>query len=216
MGGFTGKASEKTRDPLGCKRRAYAFPIEEIMATRKIESPESLKTDALNAARKSIDASDRAKGFSKVFTAKVLRLGTLLGTADAQSAAESLGKELEALAGGKGYASNAKRILSAGIVACQKALDYCESPENSGFMSPANLFKKFPDTFPVLNATGRAAAPKQNEPTGIDLTQPAGWLVALEAVRANAPKHKTWASDDIVAMQDSAAKMIALIKRNSK
>jgi len=186
------------------------------MATRKIETAQSLKADAKAAALKAIDGAAKVKGFSKAFTAAVLKLGAL-GTDEAAKAAEELGTELAAIAGGKGYASNAKRILSGGKIACQKALDYCMAPENGGFMAPGNLFKKFPDDFPALTTSGRAAkveaAPAAE---GVDLGQPSGWMVALEAIRAKAPAQKSWASEDIVAMQDCAAKMIALIKRNAK
>ena len=185
------------------------------MATRKIETAQSLKADAKAAALKAIDAAQKAKGFSKTFTASVLKLGAL-GTDEAAKAAEELSTELTAIAGGKGYASNAKRILAAGPVACQKAVEFCTDPANGGFMAPGNLFKKFPDDFPSLTDSGRAKKTAPAAPEGIDLGQPSGWMVALEAIRAKAPGQKSWASDDIVAVQDCAAKMVALIKRNTK
>lgn len=183
------------------------------MATRKIETAQSLKADAKAAALKAIDAAQKAKGFSKTFTASVLKLGAL-GTDEAAKAAEELGTELAAIAGGKGYASNAKRILAAGQTACQKALDYCQDPANGGFMAPGNLFKKFPDDFPALTESGRAKKVEAAAPEGVDLGQPAGWVIALDAIRAKAPGQKSWKSEDIVALQESAATMIALIKRN--
>lgn len=42
------------------------------------------------------------------------------------------------------------------------------------------------------------------------------WVQFIEGIRAQAPGRKDWASEDIVALQDCAAKMIALIKRNAK
>ena len=42
------------------------------------------------------------------------------------------------------------------------------------------------------------------------------WKQVLEAMRAGVPARKDWASEDIVAFQDCAAKMIALIARNAK
>ena len=42
------------------------------------------------------------------------------------------------------------------------------------------------------------------------------WVQFIEGIRAQVPGRKDWASEDIVAMQDCAAKMIALIKRNTK
>lgn len=186
------------------------------MATRKIETPEGLVTAAIAAAQSAINATIKARGFSKTFTAKVLALGCY-STPESAKAAETLGKGLEALGtGGKGYASNAKRILAAGPTACQKAVEYCTDPANGGFMAPGNLFKKFPDDFPALTGSGRAAKVEAAAPEGVDLGQPSGWTVALEAIRAKAAGQKSWASDDIVALQDSAAKMIALIKRNAK
>ena len=186
------------------------------MATRKIETPEGLVTAAIAAAQSAINATIKARGFSKTFTAKVLMLGCY-STPDAAKAAETLGKGLEGLGtGGKGYASNAKRILAAGPIACQKALDYCLDPANGGFMAPGNLFKKFPDDFPTLTTSGRAAAPAPAPVEGVNLGQPSGWVVALESIRAKVPGQKSWVSDDIVAIQDCAAKMIALVKRNTK
>jgi hypothetical protein len=184
------------------------------MATRKIETPESLVSAAVAAAQSAITATAKARGFSKTFCAKVLALGCY-ATPEAAKAAEALGKGLEALGtGGKGYASNAKRILAAGPVACQKAIEFCTDPANGGYMAPGNLFKKFPDDFPALTDSGRAKKATPVAPEGVDLGQPTGWLVALDAIRAKAAGQKAWKSDDIVALQDSASAMIALIKRN--
>lgn len=184
------------------------------MATRKIETPEGLVSAAIAAAQSAITATAKARGFSKTFCAKVLMLGCY-STPDAAKAAEALGKGLEGLGtGGKGYVSNAKRILAAGPTACQKAVEFCTDPANGGYMSPGNLFKKFPEDFPALTTSGRAKKVAQAAQEGIDLAQPAGWLVALDAIRAKAAGQKSWRSEDVVAMQDSAAAMIALIKRN--
>lgn len=186
------------------------------MATRKIETPEGLVSAAIAAAQSAINATAKARGFSKTFTAKVLMLGCY-STPDAAKAAESLGKGLEGLGtGGKGYASNAKRILAAGPVACQKAVEFCTDPANGGFMAPGNLFKKFPEDFPALTESGRAKKVAPSVPEGVDLGQPSGWMVALEAIRAKAAGQKAWSSDDIIAIQDSAARIVALIKRNAK
>ena len=83
-------------------------------------------------------------------------------------------------------------------------------------MSPGNLFKRFPEDFPALTTSGRAKKAEAAAPEGVDLGQPAGWMVALETIRAKASGQKSWSSDDIVALQDSAARMVALIKRNAK
>lgn len=42
------------------------------------------------------------------------------------------------------------------------------------------------------------------------------WVQFIEGIRAQVPGRKDWASEDIVAVQDCCAKMIALIKRNVK
>lgn len=42
------------------------------------------------------------------------------------------------------------------------------------------------------------------------------WKQTLEAMIASVPARKDWASEDIVAFQDCASKMVALIKRNAK
>jgi hypothetical protein len=42
------------------------------------------------------------------------------------------------------------------------------------------------------------------------------WKQFLETIKAQAPGRKDWQSDDIVAFQDCASKMIALISRNAK
>lgn len=44
----------------------------------------------------------------------------------------------------------------------------------------------------------------------------AGWRQFLETIRAQVPSRKDWASSDIVAFQESATMMLALIKRNAK
>lgn len=42
------------------------------------------------------------------------------------------------------------------------------------------------------------------------------WVQFIEGIRAQVPGRKDWASEDIVAVQDCCAKLIALVKRNSK
>jgi hypothetical protein len=185
------------------------------MATRKIETPASLAAQALKAAQAAISATVKAKGHSKVFTAAVLRLG-VIGTDEAVTEADALGKALTELAGGKGYASNAKRILAGGKVACQKALDHCEDPANGGFMAPANLFKAFPEDFPALTDSGRAKKVEDKAANdSVSLNTPAGWTLALTALCANIQGQKAWGLDDIAAARDSAQRILAIIKRNA-
>lgn len=186
------------------------------MATKKVETALTFKQNAIAAATAAIGATAKAKGYSKTFTANVLRLG-VLSTPEAAQAAEELGKALTELAGGKGYASNAKRILSAGVAACRKALDHCEDPQNSGFMAPGNLFKTFPDDFPALTTSGRGKKEEPNKAAandGVSLNTPAGWKLTCVALCANVQGLKTWSTDDIDAARDSAKKILALIDRN--
>lgn len=42
------------------------------------------------------------------------------------------------------------------------------------------------------------------------------WKTFIETMRAQVPGRKDWQSDDIVAFQDCASKMLALLTRNSK
>ena len=42
------------------------------------------------------------------------------------------------------------------------------------------------------------------------------WIQFIEGIRAQAPGRKDWASEDIVAVQDCCAKLIALVRRNVK
>jgi hypothetical protein len=44
----------------------------------------------------------------------------------------------------------------------------------------------------------------------------ASWKQFLETLRATVPSRKDWNSEDIVAFQESASRMIALIARNAK
>lgn len=43
---------------------------------------------------------------------------------------------------------------------------------------------------------------------------PAQWVMHLESIRAQLPAMKGWAADDIVAAQDCAMRLLALIKKN--
>lgn len=81
-------------------------------------------------------------------------------------------------------------------------------------------------------ATGKGGRPKgegKGETTGKGEANPAGegekatvpnddraWVQFIGEIRAKVPGRKDWNSEDIVAMQECAAKMIALIKRNAK
>jgi len=185
------------------------------MATRKIDnSPASLRATAVAAATSAIAAKGRMDGFSKRFTAAVLRLAAQ-GTDEARSEGEALGKELAALTGGASYASNAKRILAAKPADARKALEACEDDGGSGFPAPAGLFKKFKDEFPSLSDSGRKAKTADKAvPDGVSLNTPAGWKLAMVALCANVQGLKAWTNDDINAARDSAQRILALIERN--
>jgi len=186
------------------------------MATRKIDnSPAALRAAAIAAATGAIAAKGKMDGFSKRFTAAVLRLA-VQDTDEARKEGETLGKELTALTGGASYASNAKRILAAAPAAARKALEACEDDGGSGFPAPAGLFKKFPEEFPSLSDKGRKAKPETDKgtPEGVSLNTPAGWKMALTALCANVQGLKAWSLDDITACRDSAQKILALIERN--
>ena len=188
------------------------------MATRKIDnSPAALRAAALKAAQDAIAAKGKLDGFSKRFTAAVLRLAAQ-NTDAARKAGEELGAELAKLTGGASYASNAKRILAAAPAAARKALEACEDDGGSGFPAPAGLFKKFPEEFPSLSDKGRKAKEEPNKTAandGVSLNTPAGWTLALTALCANVQGQKAWTSDDIAACRDSAQKILAIIKRNA-
>ena len=186
------------------------------MATRKIDnSPMALRTAAIKAAVDAIAAKGRLDGFSKRFTAAVLRRAAQ-GTEEARAEGETLGKELAALTNGASYASNAKRILAATPAAARKALEACEDDGGSGFPAPAGLFKKFPEEFPPLSDKGRKAKVEDKAVNdGVSLNTPAGWTLALTALCANVQGQKSWTNDDIAAARDSAQRILAILKRNA-
>ncbi len=186
------------------------------MATKTPKTPAELRTAAITAATSAIAHKGKMDGFSKRFTAAVLRLAAM-GTATAKAEGEALGAELAKLTGGASYASNAKRILAAAPAAARKALETCEDEGGSGFPAPAGLFKKFPEEFPSLSDTGRKAKEKTADKAandGVSLNTPAGWKIALAALCANVQGLKAWTNDDITAARDSAQRILALIERN--
>ena len=186
------------------------------MVTRKIDnSPAALRAAAIAAATGAIAAKGKMDGFSKRFTAAVLRLAAQ-GTDEARKEGEELGAELAKLTGGASYASNAKRILAATPAAARKALEACEDDGGSGFPAPAGLFKKFPEEFPSLSDKGRKAKVEDKAVNdSVSLNTPAGWTLALTALCANIQGQKAWSNDDIAACRDSAQKILAILKRNA-
>jgi hypothetical protein len=186
------------------------------MAIRKIEnSPAALRSAAIAAATSAIAAKGKMDGFSKRFTAALLRLA-VQDSDEARSEGDLLGADLAKLTGGASYASNAKRILAATPAAARKALDHCEDEGGSGFPAPASLFKKFPEEFPPLSDKGRKGKETADKATndGVSLNTPQGWTLALTALCANVQGQKSWTNDDITAARDSAQRILAIIKRN--
>jgi hypothetical protein len=178
------------------------------------KTPAELRSAAVAAATAAIAAKGRLDGFSKRFTAAVLRLAAM-GTDVARAEGEALGKDLAARPGGASYASNAKRILAAKPADARKALEACEDEGGAGFPAPAGLFKRFPGEFPPLTETGRKTKPEDKAAvSGVSLNTPQGWKLALTALCANVQGLKTWALDDVNAARDSAQRILALIERN--
>ena len=186
-----------------------------VTRTKTSGTPSELRAAAIAAATAAIAHKGKMDGFSKRFTAAVLRLAAM-GTDVAKAEGEALGKELAAITGGGSYASNAKRILAATPAAARKALEACEDEGGSGFPAPAGLFKKFPDDFPSLTGTGRKGKEAVDKATndGVSLNTPAGWKLACMALCANVQGLKAWSNDDIDAARDSAKRILALIDRN--
>ena len=170
-------------------------------------------TAALEAANKAINNTLSAKGHSVRFAAAVLRLAAI-GTEAAKAKGEELAKAVEEIAGGKGYASNARRVFAADTKAVKTVLAFYEDAGNGGFKSLSNVFAKHAEAFPTTSNKGRAA--RAAVPEGVSMSTPEGWKLALNAIVAGAPGLKGWALDDINAARDSANCILALIQRNAK
>jgi hypothetical protein len=176
----------------------------------------TIRAAALAAAQNAIKLGNESKGWSKEFSLHVVKLASI-GTDEAKSEGEKLGKELDAIPdGGKGYGANARRILAVTPAVASKVLDACNDPKGKGWSSPQNLFKRFADEFPTLSDKGRKAKPETDKTANdsVSLNTPAGWKLACAALLANVQGQKTWTLDDINAARDSAQKILALIERN--
>jgi hypothetical protein len=72
--------------------------------------------------------------------------------------------------------------------------------------------KKAPSTYAAaIAAAGQEAAEKPAVPN-----EDRSWKQFLESIKAQVPGRKDWEAADIVAFQDCASKMLALINRNAK
>lgn len=72
---------------------------------------------------------------------------------------------------------------------------------------------------PAGQGKGKSTKPETDDAAAEKPTVPnhdASWKQFLENLRATVPGRKDWTSEDIVAFQDCATKMIALIARNAK
>lgn len=85
---------------------------------------------------------------------------------------------------------------------------------------PTNLHAMVKDGPKVQNKGGR---PKGKPDADADApavpavpNEDRAWIQFFEAIRAQVPGRKDWSSEDIVAVQDCCAKLLALVKRNVK
>lgn len=84
---------------------------------------------------------------------------------------------------------------------------------------PASLHAMVKDGPKAKGKGGRKAKSETDKAAAETPTVPnedRAWIAFIEGIRAQVPGRKDWASEDIVAVQDCCAKMIALIKRNAK
>jgi hypothetical protein len=184
--------------------------------TVKVPTIADIRAAALAAAQSAIKLGNESKGWSKEFAFHVVKLASI-GTDEAKTEGEKLGKELDAIPdGGKGYGANARRILAVAPAVATKVLDACNDPKGKGWSSPQNLFKRFADEFPTLSDKGRKAKPETDKAANdsVSLNTPAGWKLACMALCANIQGQKAWSNDDIAACRDSAQRILALIERN--
>jgi hypothetical protein len=80
-----------------------------------------------------------------------------------------------------------------------------------------NLIRFYIDRHLGVERKKEPKTKQENEGKNGELTIPNDdkiWIQFLESIRANVPGRKSWPADDIVAVQDSATRMIALITRN--
>lgn len=116
----------------------------------------------------------------------------------------------------KGYASNPR------VVANADTLDQYASGirkwANAGKVPKAHSMRAFMGSVPGAKGKGGRPAKAKANPEGQaeKATLPNDdkvWIDFLESIRAQVAGRKAWASDAIVAAQDSCATLIALIKR---
>jgi hypothetical protein len=118
-----------------------------------------------------------------------------------------------------GYASN-PRVVATKDTLAQYASGILKWAK-AGKVPKAHSMRAFMGSVPGAKGKGGRPAKAKANPAGEGekATLPnddKAWVQFIEGVRAQVPGRKDWAADDIVAMQECAAKMIALVKRNAK
>lgn len=118
-----------------------------------------------------------------------------------------------------GYASNPRVVATkdtltqyaSGILKWAKAGKVPKAHSMRAFMGSVPGAKGKGGRPPKAKANPEGQAEKASVPN-----DDRAWVQFIGEIRAKVPGRKDWAADDIVAMQECCAKMIALIKRNSK
>ena len=84
---------------------------------------------------------------------------------------------------------------------------------------PASLHAMVKDGPKAKGKGGRKAKPEADKAAAEAPAVPnedRAWVQFIEGIRAQVPGRKDWNSEDIVAVQDCCAKLIALVRRNIK
>ena len=118
-----------------------------------------------------------------------------------------------------GYAANPRVVATketltqyaSGILKWAKAGKTPKAMSMRAFMGSVPGAKGKGGRPPKAKANTEGQAEKANMPN-----DDKAWMQFIGEIRAKVPGRKDWNSEDIVAMQECAAKMIALIKRNAK
>ncbi len=106
--------------------------------------------------------------------------------------------------------SNVRRMLECDLGILVDAA----AESGGGINATVTLIRKSTGPKPGAGA-GRPKGKSEAKPEALPNVDNA-WMLALEAMRAKVPSRKAWPSEDIVAFQESAARMLALLKRNAK
>jgi hypothetical protein len=117
------------------------------------------------------------------------------------------------------WASNLRRVAAAGRKHVQAVLD-SDRALNNRLLDDVGVPKTAaqggrPKGKGKAAAKGKGKAAAKGDAPSVPNADPA-WRQFLEALRAQVPSRKDWMAEDIVAFQDCASRMIALIQRNAK